>query len=783
MINQPWTVLILLIGALAVAPPSPATDRNQSLIAALEKLRAEGLNIVYSSALISRDLRAPIESNLAEFNALSLVERARRLLSAHELDLREVSAGKFVVVRGKHERHSVNPIEAQAAAAAAPQQAVAELPALTVFASRYEIDQQPTLISSELTGQSIDALPGLNQDVQRAVQHLPGTTSAPLSARTHVRGGREDELTVYFDGVAFDNPFHFRDFPGPKGLLDPASVSSLELYSGVLPVRYGNALSGVVELEPRRWDGENHHEIGTSLLYSHALSQGRLANERVEWLAAVRHSTYKGAFDIADPGLGNPVLRDAMGRLQMDAGEHTRFTLGWLSLDDQLAPGLANDDGNAHARYRDHTAWLAWRQSGSPEIVLNTSVSARHATSERYGLVARNISSTLNEEKVVDTLTVRTELSLPLTLAVRGNFGMEWTDDSAQYNEYSGPHYYPTQPPASPLTDLLGRESDLERRTSFKRTRAALAMYGSIHWQLSERIAADFGSRLDGHDGGSTSRHAQFAPRASAEYRANDRTIMRAALGVQTQAQRPADLHAADGETELQGIERAQQVVLSIEQGLSDTVDLRVEGYAKRVLSPAPYYENLFDPVSVAPEIEVDRIRVAPDRSTMHGAEMSLRLALPERWSGWFQYVWSSAQDEIDGRRIPRTWSARHAINAGVSWNRLPWQLTASSNWHTGWRTTRLLESVTQPGALALGDRNADRWPDWFSLDLRASWNGRVRFGTLRLLAELTNTTGSATLCCSEYGFTRIDSAGEMERPRPIRLPRNPFVGVTWEMP
>jgi TonB dependent receptor/TonB-dependent Receptor Plug Domain len=769
--TKSWKTGFVLLAALAFASRSMAANHDRSLISALEELRAEGLNIVYSSALISPDLRAPLDPDPTR-NSSTPVERARRLLAPHGLDLKEVRAGDFVVVRATKRQASATTGTAPAQDAASSERARPELPAFTVYASRYEIDQQPTLSSSQLTRESLNALPGLNQDVQRAVQHLPGTGSSTLSARTHVRGGREDELAVYFDGVVLDDPFHFKDFPGPKGLLDPGAVSSLELFSGVLPVRYGNALSGVIDLKPRRWDGENHHEIGASLLYGHALSQGRLEDEPLEWLAVVRHSSYKGAVDdIADPGLGNPDLRDVMGRLQWDAGEHTRFTLGWLALDDQLASGLSNEQGTAFASYKDHTAWIAWRQTWTSGMVLNTLVSTKHSRSHRDGIVNSNGFGGLNEERAVESITTRSELSLPLTEAVHAAFGTEWSRDSAQYDENYSTFYNPAWPPAAAFADLLGREYDLQRHVAFKRSSTSLAAYASTHWQLSERLAADIGTRVD---------EQEFTPRAFAEYRLSERTTLRAALGVQSQAQRASDLHAADGETEIQGVERAQQAVLGLEQRLSDTVDIRVEGYTKRVISPASYYENLFDPVSVVPEIEVDRVRVEPDRSHLHGAELSLNLTLPHQYWAWFQYTWSDAQDEIDGRKVPRAWNARHAVKAGVSWRRASWQLTASSNWHTGWRTTALTKSVEQPGALELGPRNGEQWPSWFSLDFRASWTHPMPYGALRVVAELSNATGSATLCCSAYGL--IGQSGEVERPRLFHLPRKPFVGVTWEI-
>ena len=134
-----------------------------------------------------------------------------------------------------------------------------------VYASRYLIDQaSPSASLAELTRGDVESLPGLNQDVLRVTHFLPGTASNPLSARSHVRGGRDDELAVFFDGVPLFEPFHYKDVQSLLGLLDPGSISKIDFFSGVFPARYGNSLSGVLDIAPRTWSGRDYNELGAS---------------------------------------------------------------------------------------------------------------------------------------------------------------------------------------------------------------------------------------------------------------------------------------------------------------------------------------------------------------------------------------------------------------------------------------------------------------------------------------------------------------------------------------
>ena len=125
---------------------------------------------------------------------------------------------------------------------------------ISVYASRYAIEAQQRRPGVQFTREELDYLPGINEDVMRVMRYLPGTASNSLSSRSHVRGGREDELAVYFDGAPLFEPFHFKDVQALLGILEPQSISTVDFYSGVFPVRYGNRISGVLDIEPRALD-------------------------------------------------------------------------------------------------------------------------------------------------------------------------------------------------------------------------------------------------------------------------------------------------------------------------------------------------------------------------------------------------------------------------------------------------------------------------------------------------------------------------------------------------
>ena len=379
--HERWALFVAIF--LCGAPVSNAVTVGQPLAAALQELRAAGLQLIFSSALIE-----PGDTVEADPGTGTPEQLARRILAPHGLALEAVRPGLFAVVRVPAAGASANAASVPNPEPRRPRQ-LEPLPEVSVYASRYSIEAQPNNTLAQFSREDLDVLPGLNEDVLRVTHYLPGTASNSVSARTHVRGGREDELAVFFDGVPLFEPFHFKDVQSLFGIVDPESISTVDFYSGVFPARYGNRLSGVLNIEPRQWEGTNHHAIGASLLYTHVLTQGRLDSHPIEWLASVR----RGNVDLIAKALGRdevePDFVDALGRIQLGLGERTSLALGGLLLDDTLEINLG--DERARIDYRDTTGWLTWQlkpDDGGREFRATVSRTERHTS--RVGSVDRD---------------------------------------------------------------------------------------------------------------------------------------------------------------------------------------------------------------------------------------------------------------------------------------------------------------------------------------------------------------------------------------------------------
>jgi hypothetical protein len=352
-------VAALLLWSATAAAATLAIAKGEPLAAALEALRGEGLQLIFSSALIGPDLRVSEDPGKG-----TPEEIARRILAPHGLTLEMIRPGMFAVVKSDGEtrsdtaRASSDPLNATPT----PHSADDALYEIDIYASRYKIEpESSTAALAELTREDIAALPGLNEDVMRVTRFLPGTAANALSARSHVRGGRDDELAVFFDGVPLFEPFHYKDVQSVLGLLDPASISKIDFFSGVFPAQYGNRMSGVLDIAPRLYAGENYHELGASVLYTHGLSQGRLDSAPVEWLVSVRRGNIEALTEMAGQEETRPAFTDGLLRLKWDTGPRSSLSAGWLLLDDKLNINLKDGVERGDFEYRDATGWATWR--------------------------------------------------------------------------------------------------------------------------------------------------------------------------------------------------------------------------------------------------------------------------------------------------------------------------------------------------------------------------------------------------------------------------------------
>jgi hypothetical protein len=765
--------MALASAVVAVATPAraaaPQRYAGRPLADVLEQLAGPGLRLIFNSELVP-----PTAIVRAEPRATGGPELVSELLAPHGLALSPVAAGTYAVVR------AAPPPPARAAdaspapaRAAVPPSADAPLADIVVAASRYALATDSPDLHVFMTQAQIERLPKLADEPLRAVHRLPGVAANGLSALAHVRGGGDGETQVLLDGMPLYEPFHLRNFLSPVSVLDARVLGALDVHTGGFPAPFGDRMSAVIEARTREPAADREQEIGASVFHANALSAGRFAGGRGDWLASVR-SSYVGALtELTHSDYGEPRYADAIVRLRYAVGDATDVALAALHSRDEIA--VTREQESSAARYHNDYAWatLTHRFGGGLETTWIASFT--EVDSERTGTIAdpgRRRGAVI-DDRVYHAWGLKGDATWE-TGAFVHRAGVEARTLGAHYAYASDVQIergWPTPPsPARRTSRALDLAPD---GTQY-------AAYASSRWRPTAAWTVEAGLRMDWQDYRGVDADFLPSPRLNVRWDVAPGWRLRASGGRFRQAQGINELPVEDGETQYGRAQYADHAVLGVEHALPSGGSVRVEAYSKHYGSLRARYENPLDPLSLLPELASDRLRIAPVSASTRGLE-ALVAAAPEStpWRWWAGAALARATDRIDGRDVPRAWDQRWAVTAGADWTRGPWNVSMALGAHEGWPTTRItLDPAT--GGVTLGPRNAERLGTYASFDVRASRRYALRSGELQAWFEATNLTARRNACCVEYEVDGAPGAYSLDLERRIWPRIVPSIGVLY---
>jgi len=102
-----------------------------------------------------------------------------------------------------------------------------------------------------LTPLEIVRIPGADADLFRALTTFPGTNQVDEGSRISVRGGDPDEVLTILDQATLYNPFIFDNTYNTSSYstIEPWGLRGINFTSGGFSAKFGNALSGVLDLK------------------------------------------------------------------------------------------------------------------------------------------------------------------------------------------------------------------------------------------------------------------------------------------------------------------------------------------------------------------------------------------------------------------------------------------------------------------------------------------------------------------------------------------------------
>jgi TonB dependent receptor-like, beta-barrel/TonB-dependent Receptor Plug Domain len=677
---------LLALTVLAAASAALAAGGDQSLADALIALRRRGIHVVFSSALVTPDMRVHVPPRASAPEAL-----LEELLRPHGLRAEHGPGHSFVVVRR------------QPGPEPSPTPRFAE--SLDVEATARE--RAPGPQSLAVAPAEVQALAGAAENVFRAAQTLPGVAGTDeLDSRIAVRGGGPDQNLTVMDGVEVHDPYRLS---GLVAAFNPETVQRFELHTGGFEVSHGDRLSSLLEVETR--DGTSERGLAgvasLSLTDADLVLEGRLPGPRAgSWLVAGRRTYYDLVADrYVDGSL--PSFGDVQAKLVSHPSRGSRIALfGLLSREntDYLAANTAGEDYAIRGSGRNGLVAVsldAGLGSGARlrSVASYSSFEDGVDFSGRIESDARRSNPGGDASRLTDVLfsrAVRTrDLALRAQLSVQAPqrqlvalggeiHGLEprWSWDVGS-NTLDGLRNgarlpYPSGIPGSGLPDHLD--------SSLAYARGGLWLQDTL--QAAGPLSLQAGLRLDGSG---ANHETTLSPRLAATCALGARLRVRAAFGLYAQSPGYEKLFQADYFVNLSGAgaaslksERARHAVLGLDWQPARGVSLRAEGYFKRFsgllvgrletdaerASRLARYDYpafpsfLADEIPQAPQVTSVAENGADGRAYGIDVYLARRPSGPEsRLSGWLSYSWGVAEQDAYGRRFPLDYDRRHAAS------------------------------------------------------------------------------------------------------------------------
>jgi hypothetical protein len=802
---------LILIATSATLPATtqyaldPQTWVGRKLVEVLSELQQQGQPLIYSSSLVSSQAQVPVAPEGA-----TPLELIQDLLRPHGLAIRVGDAGLWLVVRvpggvslsgqvvdqngapiaGARvaiERHSTRTqsdgtfrlsnlpgtvarlrVEAKGHLALTEQVNTAHPRALRLVLSPLPITREEIMVSARDTevprdnilfvgsgavaSDAIAALPEVAGDRLRAATNLPGVSNR-FSARPLIRGGAADEVGILVDGVELYEPYHLLDYGGLFSIIPARAVGAVQVGSGNRDASYGDRLAGVIALTTAEPNDAARFALELSPLTLAAHGAGRLANERLTWLAAGRFGLLDRlarAIEVED----DVRLWDGFLKADWSAGNgHSVRASALLSVDDldTTLPGSGAASTSEASDFLSHSSsryvWVAHDNVPSARLFLEGVAAYGHIERRRSALDLEGSDRIdIFDGRRLGVQSWREDLVLLGASGTSWQLGAEARYLDAHYS------YRGTLDLGDPIAILRTHPATFATSFDGEIESWQSALYAQTELEPTQRLGLVLGARLERDD---LSQQTRLSPRLHLVHQTTDSTRWTFSAATYTQFRRPNELRVEDDEQTLDRPEHAEELALGLQHEFGKRARMRLEAWHRTVDDPQMRWTNLFDPLSLTPEAASDRILLVPDRSWSRGAHASLSFAVSGQLETELTLGLVRARDVISGHEVLRESDRQHDVRWRLGWRppQRSWEVDASWRYQSGWPITSLtLDTDTRP---VLGPLFGQRLPAHHQLDLQYRKRFDLARGSLTLDLTIENALNEHNVRGRDYAVER----------------------------
>jgi len=423
-----------------------------------------------------------------------------------------------------------------------------------------------------MTSMDVITTPGGAADIFQSLKTLPGITQVSESAELYIRGGDPNETIILFDQASLYHPFTYESaYGGLFSNINTQSIRGMYFSSGGFSTKYGNALSGVLDLETKNEPDIQRFLVGLSLASADISGQIPLRYSKLGIRFGGRQSYTKPIFWV-NGGMDNftvqPVSSDANGSLIYNYSTTGRI---------KFFSSIAKDKQGVNVQlpgYTDEFNGISTNNIFNLQLtdVLFSSTVIKSSLSKTYYDSNWKLGI-LDINRKDFGLKLRVDTETILSFNVKLLIGSEWEDRNVHFNGVIPSEDYDIREEAK--RELINANFNVSRIGNYVEAEL-FNLFGVNGLFLIAGIRADIVSPLS---------LIWIDPRACIGYRITDDLIFNLGWGIFHQHPDPRLYSGSDGNPNLKAM-NAIHYIASLDYKLNNLSSARIELYHKA-------YDNL----------------------------------------------------------------------------------------------------------------------------------------------------------------------------------------------
>lgn len=551
-----------------------------------------------------------------------------------------------------------------------------------------------------LSSQDVYTTPGGAADIFQSLKTLPGLTQVSESAQLFVRGGDPIETLTMVDGANLYHPYTYESaYGGLFSNLNTSTVKGLYFSSGGFSTKYGNVLSGVLDIETKDEPLNTNFLIGISMAAANFNGEIPIVEDKLGIRFTSQQSYTKPIMwfnGALDEFTTSPSSRDFSLSTVYRYSKKGKIKLFGLYAEDKQGVNVdrAEYDGIFNGNSTNNFLNLHHTHIFATNILLKNSFSFnRHTNLWSLGI--------LDFKQTDDVLKLRSDLEYQLTNNLKIISGIEIEKREREYKGVVPEEDFDFRPEGSGdiinvnvINDHFGGYAELEAKKVFDSDR--LFTVAGVRYDIFPDLNIQW-----------------FDPRIGIGYNLTENSKLKIALGIFHQLPDLRLYSEDDGNPKLDAM-KAEHIVASYDLLFGKNSSIRIEGYHKK-------YSNL--------PLDDDELNYNNDGNGFaNGIDVIIKGKFPLGLEGWISYGFINTKRKwLEFEKLSRSdFDITHNLAVVLNYRlSAMWRLGVNYKFATGRPFTPVIGStINQLSGIyepIYGVDNSERFPNYHRLDFRVT--------------------------------------------------------------